>query len=142
MKGKLADMMSKETMERFWIYTEKTPTCWNWKGYKLRGYSQFRVNGRNLQAHRFAYEVFKGKIPESLTIDHLCRNRMCVNPDHLEAVTVKVNELRGETIAAKNVKKTHCPKGHPYSGTNSRGNRVCRICHNEAEQKWWNKTNG
>lgn len=80
-----------------------------------------------------SHELHKGPIPEGLVIDHLCRNRGCVNPDHLEAVTQRENILRGEGLAAANARKTHCPKGHPYSGENlyvvpSSGRRQCRIC--------------
>lgn len=89
-------------------------------------------------AHRFAYELIRGKIPEGLDIDHLCRNRQCVNPEHMEPVTPRENTIRGDTIPAHNLKKTHCPKGHPLSGDNlvkspsiiKLGYRWCKTCMN------------
>ena len=82
-------------------------------------------------AHRVAYEIIKGKIPDGLDLDHLCRNKVCVNPDHLEAVTRRENLMRGNTIIAKEVKQTHCKRGHPLSGNNLYfyGFRRCKKCH-------------
>ena len=87
-------------------------------------------------AHRFAYETFVGPIPEGLTIDHLCRIRHCVNPEHLEAVTDRVNILRGEGISAQHARATHCPQGHPYDLINTYvapdGDRDCRDCRRQS----------
>ena len=108
--------------------------CWLWEGsHQEKGYGFFAVNQKVQIAHRVAYEMFKGPIPEGLTIDHLCRNRRCVNPDHLEAVSIRTNTLRGEAVSAKNLRKTHCIRGHPLSGDNvyrdpKRGVRNCREC--------------
>jgi len=123
----------KPTEQRFWEKVNKTETCWLWQAVKINGYGQFNVKSRKrTYAHRFSYELLKGKIPESKYLDHLCRVRNCVNPAHLEPVTHRENVLRGEGRAAKNSKKTHCPKGHPYSGYNlciaNDGSRKCRIC--------------
>ncbi len=83
-------------------------------------------------AHRLSYEAFVGPIVDNLTIDHLCRNRWCVNPTHLEAVPLATNVMRGESPPAKNARKTHCPKGHPYDESNthvtSKGWRICKAC--------------
>ncbi len=84
-------------------------------------------------AHRIVYELTLGPIPAGLTLDHLCRVRPCVNPRHLEPVTLAVNVLRGESLPARNARKTHCPKGHPYDASNTYVNprtgwRLCRAC--------------
>lgn len=83
-------------------------------------------------AHRYAYEHFIGPIPEGLQVDHLCRVRNCVNPDHLEAVTCRENVLRGDGVAAANARATHCPQGHAYDEANTytwtNGGRHCRAC--------------
>ena len=110
--------------------------CWDWMAAKSStGYGLFSVNAKLIRAHRFSYESQRGPIPEGLTLDHLCRNRGCVNPNHLEAVTSAENILRGVGFSALNAKKTHCPKGHPLSGENllnspSIKGRQCRICAN------------
>ena len=106
--------------------------CWEWTAYRNRyGYGQFCIDGRMMKAHRVAYELYRGNIPEGLQIDHLCRVRHCVNPDHLEPVTAQENHRRGES-GVKNKQKTHCPHGHPYAGDNlqirSCGGRTCRKC--------------
>lgn len=96
------------------------------------GYGMVRVNGRLTRAHRLVYEAIVGQIPDGLQLDHLCRNRICCNPRHLEPVTVRENNMRGLSLAALNARKTHCHRGHPFDETNtgrgSRGARVCRAC--------------
>lgn len=116
-----------------------TDDCWLWAGYKeSQGYGQifYREDGKNKYhyAHRFMYEQLVGKIPEGLVIDHLCRVRHCINPDHLEVVTPRVNNDRG---IPHNQLKTHCPRGHAYAGDNlltqkSGKYRVrrCKVCVN------------
>lgn len=126
---------------RFWAKVDKRETdeCWEWTGCASRGYGQFRVGARMQQAHRVAYELLVGPTPEGLEIDHLCRNRACVNPSHLEPVTHRVNLLRGETLPAANVVKTHCPLDHPYDEANTRlyrGKRVCRECHRREQREY------
>lgn len=108
--------------------------CWVWTSALVNGYGVFSVwdgRWRTVSAHRWSYERVKGAISMGLVIDHLCRNPVCVNPDHLEAVTSRVNTLRGVGPSARNAAKTHCPQGHPYEGANlyvSRGGRVCLAC--------------
>jgi len=116
--------------------------CWNWtKHLDKDGYGILKVNGRDTKAHRFSYEHYVGPISEGLVIDHLCRNRKCVNPNHLEPVTPRTNVLRGKTITAKNKAKTHCIRGHEFSGANlsfrAGGRRKCLACqrHHNRKQK-------
>jgi hypothetical protein len=90
--------------ERFRARVEKTPSCWNWTGFvREDGYGLFGFDGRNVYAHRFSYEFHKGPIPAALMIDHLCRNRRCVNPQHLETVTNQENVIRG--VIARNAER-------------------------------------
>lgn len=108
--------------------------CWVWIGAKHNaGYGQYGRPAR--LAHRMSYEAHVGPIPDGLTLDHLCRNRLCVNPAHLEPVTLPTNVLRGDSPPAKNARKTHCPKGHPYDETNThvtnQGWRICKACNRE-----------
>jgi hypothetical protein len=105
--------------------------CWLWTAQHDRaGYAQFYLTSlrRSVGAHRFAYELLVGPIPDGLVIDHLCRNPGCVNPGHLEPVTNAENIRRG--LAGR--LKTHCPKGHPLDGSNvylrRNGTRYCRRC--------------
>lgn len=111
--------------------------CWLWTGTKSgKGYGKMRlsVNQRRqmVLAHRFSYEHFISKIEDGKVIDHLCRNRSCVNPHHLEPVTNRQNILRGIGFAAINAAKTHCPQGHEYTPENTylwrHGGRICRTC--------------
>jgi hypothetical protein len=110
--------------------------CWPWQGHvRLDGYGQISLGGRARLAHRFGYQRYVGFIPGGLDLDHLCRNRRCVNPEHLEPVTVRTNVMRGETLPAINAAKTHCKHGHEFTPENTaiyceRGfpTRRCRIC--------------
>ena len=113
--------------------------CTLWPFSKLpAGYGQLKIQRKFCLAHRIAYELKNGPIPDGLTIDHLCSNPSCVNPQHLEAVSIRINLLRGNTIPANNIKKTSCPSGHAYNSENTyvdkKGKRSCRICHAERER--------
>lgn len=121
----------KDIAERFWEKVRKTDGCWFWTSTRgENGYGQFTLRtGVVRRAHRIAYELAVGPIPDGLEIDHLCRVRACVNPAHLEPVTRQENIRRA--VAAK----THCPKGHPRTPENSahdhvNGSRVwrCKTC--------------
>ncbi len=90
--------------DRFFTYVASSSDplgCWEWTGGKTWGYGQFTANGRNVKAHRWSYEFFRDEIPPGLVIDHLCRNPACVNPWHLEPVTTRVNNLRGDVANAR-----------------------------------------
>lgn len=106
--------------------------CWEWTGVTNDGgYGVVGFNCKMSRVHRIVYEFLVEDIPDGLTIDHLCRNRRCVNVDHLEVVTHKVNILRGTGVSAINAKKTHCLRGHPFDDINTyyhNGDRHCRTC--------------
>lgn len=118
------------------VRLEPSGACLLWTGMvsKTTGYGRLASMPREILAHRFAYERAHGPIPDGLTIDHLCRVRPCVNPEHMEAVTSGVNVLRGESPWAKNARKTHCVRGHAFDEANTlhlRGQRRCRACARE-----------
>lgn len=108
--------------------------CLVWTGSRDDGYGRPYVMGARVQAARLAYVAHVGPVPDGLVIDHLCRNRACVNHEHLEPVTNRENVLRGEGVTARQHRKTHCKRGHPLSGDNLRLNRGgsgktdCRVC--------------
>ncbi|MFI1182602.1 HNH endonuclease signature motif containing protein [Streptomyces sp. NPDC020799] len=107
--------------------------CWQWTAYtNPDGYGQIKIGGRPRYAHRVAYEAMREPIPDGLVIDHLCRNRTCVRPDHLEAVRQRTNVLRGVNIAARRARQTHCLRGHAFDAANTytapNGTRKCRRC--------------
>jgi len=114
--------------------------CWEWTaGHMKGGYGIVRVDGRQCLAHRVIYELLVGPIPEGKELDHLCRNTGCVRPSHLEPVKHRENVLRGEGLAARQAKQTHCGKGHLLSGSNLRmqgRKRVCRRCNMESCSRW------
>lgn len=143
--------MKRSLAERFaekYAVDPKTG-CWNWTACKVRGYGMIGVTPHNggkqrpIGAHRVAYELLVGPIPEGLSIDHLCRNRCCVNPAHMEPVTPVENVMRGIGFGAENAVKTHCACGLLLSGENlmvrRNGWRVCRACHSARERAYYQR---
>lgn len=135
--------LKNKTKEMLEERSTKLPNgCWEWSlcTDRATGYGVTRHGGKKVNAHRLSYELFVGPIPEGLCLDHLCRNRLCINPQHLEAVTTRVNIIRGESPSAINAAKTHCKKGHEFTGENlvfDGEKRRCRICTNtEARDRW------
>ena len=122
--------------------------CWNWFASTTKGYGQVfakvsATTKASMAAHRLAYLITFRRIPVGLVLDHLCRNRACINPFHLEPVTQSVNVRRGEAPEKTrqfNLAKTHCPSGHPYSGDNlytiGNGYRACRACADRRRVEW------
>lgn len=123
-------------LDRFISYTAPSSIgdCINWTGIKTKdGYGRFYLKGKLIRAHRWIYEFYKGKIPKPLEIDHLCKNRACVNLNHLEVVTHRENIFRSDiNPMVLNSRKTHCIYGHEFTSENTYirtdGSRKCRIC--------------
>lgn len=139
-----AEMAKRTPEERFWAKVDREGPapdaaphlgpCWIWTGGLVGGgYGQFGVTGQwHKRAHRYAYELVVGPIPDGLVLDHLCRVRCCVNPAHLEPVTQRENLMRG--LGSWNAGKTHCKRGHEFTPENTyvapHGKRTCRTCRN------------
>lgn len=138
--------MNQADIDRFWSKVVKVPDgCWLWTASKVRGYGQFRVTiargkYRMLKAHRVAYELCKGPIPEGLPLDHLCRVPACVNPDHLEIVSARTNTLRGQSPSIVTHATGICKRGHLIAGANRRvtadGRVQCLECHKDMITRW------
>jgi len=116
--------------------------CWEWLRSKNNGYGQYWIDGKSQYIHRVAYELFVGPIINGC-IDHLCRNRSCFNPNHLEVVSLGENVRRGTCPAAHNISKKVCINGHPFVGDNLRYvktksgyGRMCNKCLYERNKKW------
>ncbi len=136
--------------DRFWAKVEKRPNgCWIWTASDDgKGYGRFWICGKQfVRAHRFAYEMLVGQIPDGMQIDHLCREHRCVNPDHLELVTNRENQLRGIGFVAENARKTQCKNGHEFNDANTifrrvRGNNVrrdCRACQRLSQRTYYQR---
>lgn len=132
-------MIDTGVVERFWARVQRgdPDECWPWIGdVNAIGYGRLYVAGARVAAHRLSYELSGEQIPDGLQLDHLCRNRECVNPQHLEPVSSRENTIRGEGPAGINARKTHCKRGHPLSGDNvvmvntgrGRTGRRCVVC--------------
>lgn len=124
------DMFSDSDLRRFWSKVRVNPEngCWEWTGKTLRKYGRFKLQPHSFLAYRVGYAIVRGSTPDdTLELDHLCRNPLCVRADHLEPVEHKTNVLRGESPSAKHAKKTHCYCGSEYRAKQVR-NREMRIC--------------
>src|SRR6266705_3466045 len=121
--------MRTDPLVRFWQKVDKNGPipanrpelgpCWIWLAGAPRGYGSFSLpggqHGTNFRAHRYAYELEKGKIPRGKILDHLCRTTRCVNPSHLDVTTQEIHVFRGFGLTVKNRDKTHCVRGHLFS---------------------------
>lgn len=140
--NEVVSKMSQKDVDRFWRFVDKSNDCWIWMGSDNgTEYGKFWLDGKTIYAHRISYFLKYGKIEPGYEIDHLCKNRRYVNPLHLEKVTGKINRNRGNSASGLNIKRTHCSKGHELTENNlcenylSRGQRVCKICKQEQEEK-------
>jgi len=142
--------MEATVVTRFISKVDATGECWLWIGGCFKeGYGRFTLDGHLVLAHRIAYELWVGPIPNGLQLDHICHNndatcaggsacihRRCVNPAHLDPVTSRENVLRSTvSTASRNARKTHCPYGHPLDGVQKNGGRTasnraryCKTC--------------
>lgn len=147
MRGKRRGPVPIPVAERFWKYVVPEPNsgCWLWDGgYNSKGYGRLYVGSvvdstaRQALAHKLAFEMYRGEVPEGLELDHLCRVTACVNPLHLEPVThaenirrSRLGKVETNPAAKVNKEKTHCKRGHLLSGENvyrHDGKRHCRLC--------------
>ena len=135
-----------QVADRFWGKVEKSPECWEWSAYRYpNGYGMFTLLDRKVQAHRFAYELEVAPIAAGEVIDHVCRNRACVNPAHLRVCSQRDNLMAdgSESLAKLNAEKTHCVNGHEFTDENThwrtyRGftTRECRACKRERMRRY------
>lgn len=136
----------EEPIVRFWskVVQDSITGCWIWVGcLNGAGYGQIGVDSKVVLAHRWSFEYFKHKISKRKVIDHLCRNSRCVNPSHLDCVTMGENTRRGnlhKVIKAKWKAIRKCKRGHPFKGENlyidKRGRRMCKTCQKDAASRW------
>lgn len=142
-------MSDAEFSNRFWARVDKSGDCWLWTGAKTKaGYGTTRLprRGPHTTAHRVAYMLEIGPIPDGHHVHHECMRVDCVRPEHLRAVTPSENSLMSYSPnvgAAAQRAKTHCPQGHPYEGANLRvardGRRVCKSCSRANWRRWYAK---
>lgn len=134
--------LEKERFDKF-VYPEPNTGCWLWGGaINSSGYGNFTIEGKTRSAHKVSWERENGPVPQNLCIDHLCRVRCCVNPEHMEIVSNLENILRGRAIELNRIRakqrslSSHCKYGHPFIPENTyyiqreTPRRVCKTCHN------------
>lgn len=140
----MRDYHAPRDPKHFWKRVDRSggpEACWPWLGSRWKGYGKAKRLGERY-AHRVAYQLEVGPIPVGLQLDHLCRNRACVNPAHLEPVTARENSLRGAGSQAINARKTRCGRGHPFTPENTLHtgpdgrHRGCRACHRVVSRVW------
>lgn len=137
--------MPRSLWERIERWTDRSGGCWVWTHWLDQdGYAHASYEGKRVRVHRWSWEQVNGPVPPGLELDHLCRTRGCVRPDHLQAVSHRENMMRGVAPSAVNAKKTQCKHGHPFSGENLilqiDGRRSCRTCTNRrARTRYWNQ---
>jgi hypothetical protein len=124
--------------DRFWSKVQKTSACWLWSANRRGGYGQFWLNGRFVPAHRWSYEQVHGQIADGLQMDHLCRVPACVNPAHLEPVSLIENVLRGYGLPAINARRTYCKRGHALTAS-PYGGRRCVECVRRIKRESWRR---
>jgi len=145
--GRPIPQLTEADQRRFWVKVQLPDErgCTAWTAAKnSNGYGVFGLGGSRFYAHRVSWVLANGPIPPGKVIDHLCRNRVCVNPLHLEVTDSRTNILRGEAPTAENAKRTHCPWGHEYTAENTyvrppskahpNGGRDCRTCKRERDR--------
>lgn len=124
---------------RFLAKINVTEDCWEWTSARINGYGRFGTTGKEtVLAHRWSFEHLGGQtLIEGLTLDHLCRNRGCVNPDHLEQVTSRENTMRGQAPGVVTYRTGICKRGHSMEDalTSTKGWRTCRTCFNEGQRR-------
>lgn len=123
-----------ELPARFWAKVKKSRACWLWTGGISKGYGLTTWQGRTISAHRLAYAALVGRIPPGKELDHICRNRACVRPEHLRIASHYDNVMAGANFTAANARKFRCPKGHAYTivKNGNRTQRKCQTCKDEA----------
>lgn len=130
--------------ESFWKRVRKTNTCWLWHGAtRINGYGMVTFGGKTVSAHTYSLMLDGQSVPKGMHVDHICRVRACVKPEHLRIVTPRENILSTTSPAARNARKTHCLRGHPLTMDNVRkgkfemhGWRLCVTCHRESTVRW------
>lgn len=123
--------------KKLWLRTKLVSrgyasACFEWQGATVDGYGVIQTGGKLYYLHKLSWQIHRGEVAPGIELDHLCRNRACWNPEHLEPVSKRENILRGEGITAQNARKDHCARGHPFTPENTRmtrgGGRRCVAC--------------